>query len=346
MQWRTLRIYNIGVIKELSYELWTHSADIADWVIAGASSENTMLIKSCNFRSNGLLSTTSKSTISILISSINTSLYFTNCLFYKNSNKPSLISIRVLDYGSSFVRQSNNIADYTFPDNWCIFPSIIGIRNCNFLENNGPLIDIKGTKTLTCVVRFSSIGPFKIHKNNANSEDLIRIYRTVVNMIGEALFSHNTHARNILLLHYCNVTVHKNISFALSNHCDQVLTLESEFAYIKVLENTNIEFVDNSYNNWLIKVIVQDYIPYPPCFFQYFTYDAKEASNTLLKDYNVKFHHNSKHYMANFFRIEDDDSPVNLRFNYYTFHCRWLPEAIFYGYHPGDINKQIIQTDD
>ena len=41
-----------------------------------------------------------------------------------------------------------------------------------------------------------------------------------------------------------------------------------------------------------------------------------------------------------------DGSSVELSIDYYTFHCKWLPKSIFHGYHPADINKQIIRTDD
>ena len=312
-------------------------------LLQGVSSRNTVLIKDCEFYNNGHLATTSKSTIVVFIASVNVSLYFINCLFTKNNNKPPLMSIKVLDYHSSYVRQSNKFDDHDLPLGWCTFPSYICIKQCNFMDNTGPLMNIKGTKISKCTVRISIIGPFKILRNNAKEEDLIEIHRAVVNITGEAIFSHNFYAKNILSFDSSTVTFHKNISFILNIHCDQILTLQSEFVYIKLLENANIEFVDNNYNNYLIKVIVNGYIPYPPCFFQYITFAQKEA---LLKNFSIKFHGNNKDYMANFFRIEDDDSPVILLFNYYVFHCKWLPEANLNGYHPADINKQIIHTDD
>ena len=249
-------------------------------LLQGLSLRNTLLINNCKFQSNGELSTVSRSTIRILISNINMSLYFTNCLFYKNWN---VISISILNYDNSFVKQQNSSDDYIFPVNWCIFPSYICIRDSDFLDNGGPLIHIESKKISTCFVQFSIIGPFIIHRNNANSEDLIGIYQAVVNIIGEAEFSQSIHARNIIFFHSCTVTFHDKILFTLSLHCDQILTVQSEFAYINVLENANIEFVDNSYNNYVIKAIVKDYIPYPPCFFQYITFVPKEASYTLLK---------------------------------------------------------------
>ena len=324
--------------------IYTHVQDIlVIGLLQGVSSRNTVLIKDCKFYSNGLLATTSKSTIRVLIASVNVSFYFMNCLFTKNSNKLPLMSIKVLDYGSSFVHQSNNFDDYDLPLGWCTFPSYICIKHCNFMDNAGPLMDIKGTKISKCVVRISIIGPFEILRNNAKDEDLIEIHRAVVNITGEAIFSHNLHAKNLLSFDSSTVIFRKNISFTLNNHCDQILTMQSKFVYIKLLENANIEFVNNGYNNYVIKVKVKDYIPYSPCFFQYITFAKKEA---LLKNFSIKFHGNSKpHYMANFFRIEDDDSPVILLLNYYLFHCKWLPETNLNDFHPADINKQIIHTD-
>ena len=32
-------------------------------------------------------------------------------------------------------------------------------------------------------------------------------------------------------------------------------------------------------------------------------------------------------------------------FHQLTTHCQWIPSSVFYGYNPGVINQQIIQTD-
>lgn len=144
----------------------------------------------------------------------------------------------------------------------------------------------------TCIVQISIIGPFTIYGNDANSKDLIRIYSAVVNMIGEAEFSQNLQARNITLFHSCTVTFHDKISFTLSDYCDHILTVQSELAYINVLGNTNIEFINHSYSKYLIKAIVKDNIPYPPCFFQYITFVPNKASYNLLKKYSIKIHDN------------------------------------------------------
>ena len=81
--------------------------------------------------------------------------------------------------------------------------------------------------------------------------------------------------------------------------------------------------------------------------FQYDTAVSKNVSLALMKNYSISFY--GGHKLPSHFTVSDEvDSSITFPVNYYTFHCKWLQNTIFYGsdYHPGDINKQIIYTDD
>ena len=184
--------------------------------------------------------------------------------------------------------------------------------------------------------------------NDGSGKDIISIYNVIVNIIGNGIFIHNLNARNILLFYFCTVTFHKDIFF-LSNgfnhagymHVYNIITLQSDSAYIIVKKNTNITFLANAYQVMEVKIIVQKYTPYPFCVFQYDTLTSKTVTHALLKQYNIKFRYGHK-LMPSY--ANEDDSSMQFSISYYIFHCQWLPESIFDGYHPADINKQIIHT--
>ena len=198
-------------------------------------------IKDCEFSYND----DSRILINTYISYDNVTLIFTNCLFYMNQldNMLPLVSIQVY-------------SDYTYINSvdWCLFPSYIGITNSSFIENMYPILDIRGNRNPKCVTRFSIIGPFITKENDGMTGDLISIHDAIVNVIGEATFTYNSNAMNLLVFHYCNVTFSKNISFIRNGiadpySVDNIITLESDLAYIKVMENSNIRFIDNTCSN-------------------------------------------------------------------------------------------------
>ena len=299
----------------------------------------TLWIKNCEFK----YTDDSRLLVDTFISYDNVTLIFTNCLFYKNQldNMIPMISIQVYN-------------EYTYVVNsvdWCLFPSYISIKNSSFIENMYPILKIQGNRNSKCVTRFSIIGPFITKENDGMTGDIISIHDATVNITGDATFMYNSNAINILLFYSCNVTFDKNISFIRNGiagpySIDSIITLESDSAHIRVMENSNIRFIDNNYAKQLIQIKVKDYTPYPLCMFQYDTIISKNVSHALVKNYNISFYGGYK--LPSNFTINDDDSSVTFSINYYTIHCNWLFGTTFYGsdYHPGDINKHIIHTDD
>ena len=312
----------------------------------GMSSRITFWIKDCKFENNQFTYKIRRPIVSVMISYFNVTLLFANCSFYDNLNKSPLTRIKVIKdsydgYGFS-IRTLNN--------DRCFFSNYIQIERCNFIRNNGPLVDIQGIKRLKCITRLSIIGPFEIRANKGIVMYIFFNFRhLIVNITGEAMFSRNSLARNIILFYYCTVTFHRNISFIENRLIEKIITLHSNLAYVKVMENTNFKFVNNYFEvEQHIEIKVENCIPYPFCVFQYYGVNSTPANAShALKNYIVTF--NGYQFMSthnNNDDDDDDDQSLSLSINYYTFHCQWLPETIFYGYHPADINKQIIQTDD
>ena len=191
------------------------------------------------------------------------------------------------------------------------------------------------------------IGPLVIKGNEGWTDDLISVYDATVKIIGKATFLDNTLARSIILFYSCTVIFYKNVSFINNGisdlyTMDSVIMLHSRSPYIKVTENTNIRFMNN-YGKQHIQVQVENYIPYPFCVFQYDSIASKNVSYALLRNYSIIIDAGYKLPSSD---DNGDDLSVRLSVNYYTFHCQWLPNSTFYGHHPADVNKQIIQTDD
>ena len=245
------------------------------------------------------------------------------------------------------LHDKRSYSDYDYSVDWCIFPSQVQIKRCSFIKNWGPLIRVRGNKRQNCIIHVLIIGLFKIMGNYEFYSEIIAIHEVIVSIIGEATFLYNHYTTNIILFDSCTVIFRKNISFNKNENLHDVgyiITLQSDLPYIKIMENANIKFINNSYHDQAVQVKVENYTPHPFCAFQYCTDTSKNASHALLKNYSIIIYERNKHHTTNNFVVDNNVPLLNLLINYYTFHCKWLPEAIFFDYHPADINKQIIHT--
>ena len=318
----------------------------------GISSRIKFWMQNCKFQNNQferVMYKIEKSIISVKISYFNVTIFFVNCLFHESSDKLPLMRIIVMK--DSLVTNNQDSYDsygYSFRilnNDRCYFSNYIQIERCNFTCNKGPLVDIQGIRRLKYTTRLSIIGPFEIRANKGMAiHILFSFHHLIVKITGEATFSCNSLARNIILFYYCAVTFYSKISFIENRLVEKIIALQSNLAYIKVMENTSIKFLNDDFDaDQDIEVKVDNYIPYPFCLFQYCGVTSISANvSHAVKNYNVTF---IRYQFMSAFN-NDDDQSVSLSINYYTFHCQWLSEAIFYGHHPADINKQIIQTDD
>ena len=325
---------------KFNYKNYINTQYLLKIVLFPTKSSRIMLsIEDCTFQYNNYATAHSnleRPMLKIVISCINVTLIFVQCNFNQNNNNSPLISVSVHD-------------DLVSLDDRCSFPpSCIQIKQSNFIKNISPLVKIQGNSKSKCITRFSIIGPLKVMDNDGAGKDIISIYNVIADVIGEATFISNSNARNIMLFYSCIVTFHKDIAFlkngfSYAGNVYNIITLQSDFAYIIVKENTNITFLANIYQVMKIKVVVQKYTPYPFCVFQYDTLTSKTVTHALLKQYDIRFFYDHKVIRSH---VNEDNSSIQLSINYYTFHCQWLPKSIFDGYHPADIYKQIIQTDD
>ena len=302
----------------------------------GISSRIKFWMQNCKFQNNQferVMYKTEKSIISVTI-------FFVNCLFHESSNKLPLMRIIVMkDSMVTNNQDSYDSYDYSFRilnNDRYFFSNYIQIERCNFTRNKGPLVDIQGLRRLKCTTRLSIIGPFEIRANKGMAiHILFSLHHLIVNITGEATFSRNSLARNIILFYYYAVTFYSKISFIENRLVEKIIALQSNLAYIKVMENTSIKFLNDDFDvDQDIEVKVDNYIPYPFCLFQYCGVTSISANvSHALKNYNVAF---IRYQFMSAFN-NNDDQLVSLSINYYTFQCQWLSEAIFYGHHPADI---------
>ena len=305
-----------------------------------------MWIKNCTFQFNSQ-DESDEPIIKVLITCNNMTMIFISCLFNENKNISPLLLIEETEFNSAYM---NNKFEVVSDNYGCRFPSYIHFRNCCFVNNTGKLMNIHGIKLSECPIQLLLIGPFKVINTESphfqyEYDDIISIHHVNVSIIDEASFENNSLVRNVLFFDNCLVTFHGSISFIRNEDCYQIITLHSEFAYIKVMENTRILFHHNVVD-YIIRIKKEDYITYPLCVFQYIystTISKNVSLHALFSDYSISFRDNGGLLLL---PTNEVDFSNKLLINYYTFHCKWLPEATFYGYHPGDINKQIIHTDD
>ena len=151
----------------------------------------------------------------------------------------------------------------------------------------------------------------------------------VVYIHGPVTISHNyIENYSILLLVTSEVLFHGNITFK-QNLCKQIILLV-EYAYIKIMEYTNIVFIYNKCSDKLIEIRKESDFRNNFCLFQYMTFSNKSTVST--NNYAINVIHTSK----------------KCSFMYYHFNpnCQFLPTAAFQSCNSETVNHQIIHIDD
>ena len=183
----------------------------------------------------------------------------------------------------------------------------------------------------SCMVLIT--GPVTITKITAKS--IIFLNKCTALFQGPITISDNEVTDSVMFYKSSDVIFDKKIMF-ISNICENIITIESEYPYIKVMQHANITFVSNHYHQDLIKFISNTKYnnPYPFCVFQYIVekrevLTAKPEDNAIIFDENHCF-----------------NRPFQCKLTvYFTSHCKWLQTSVFYGHNPGSINQQIIRMD-
>ena len=224
----------------------------------------------------------------------------------------------------------------------CIHPSNVKIENCDFVGNVGsPLYISHLVHHCQANVFLNKIIYFANNKVDFKGYCLMHFYDMTVNMNGTiTVLKNNVMRGDILLFAYCDITFTKTITF-LSNICDNAIFMISEdLLYIKVMNNANITFANTKYrknlifgSRFLLSFKVNDVYPY--CVFQYM---ATKIGNHIPSEWIGL-------YTINFNGNDNQNIMLTYHMNDFLTHCNWLPTAVFKGYNPGYINRQIVQVD-
>ena len=256
----------------------------------------------------------------------NVTTMFENCAFYYNVAANILLLL---------------FNDY-YHDDWCAYPSNVTIENCDFIGNNGILID---SDSDYCMVNIFLNDIVNFTKNEADV--LIEFTHMVVKMNGTVTLLENEVREEILAFLSCEIVFTKTIIF-ISNICEIVVYMISfNMQYIKLIECANITLINNTYHELFITGLVTDsYIlgVFPYCIFQYMIFASNKPNiSELLILYTISLSGNKQIKEAS---IYNSKSAIQMSRVYdFLTHCKWLPKALFNGYDSGYINQHIIQVD-
>ena len=144
-------------------------------------------------------------------------------------------------------------------------PSNVHFRENQFILNHGKILSVDGVNKLAVYIT----GPFSIMHNVENvyrhkdlifyhNRDLIFIYNMIVYIYGPLIISHNSAKHgSIWQFVFCEIIIYGMIFFKY-NVCSQVMFLNMQQPYIKVMECANITFVNNVCNKKLIEVAIDN----------------------------------------------------------------------------------------
>ena len=280
-------------------------------------------LDNCKFE---FITATNGVVVRVELSKHNYFLSFNSCIFKHNVADDSVISIRI--------QKAIDVAcrlDFTDPD--LVTPSNISFTENELILNDGKLLSVINLSKISCTLYMT--GPMKIAHNVADAHrqlDLIFIQNMIVSIGGPSILSYNTAKCCNILKFVSSLVIFTGTILFKFNTCSQVIFLNIQQPYIKVLEYSNITFINNRCIKKLLEVEVSDsWNNY--CPFQYITSSYKSVITP-----------NS--YAINIIRT----SPTKQKecsFLYYHLNpkCEWLPNVTFQYYDSEKANHQIIQID-
>ena len=289
-------------------------------------SRNTILIHNCTFDS---ITAITEPVVHVALFQHNNFISFNNCTFKRNYAEDSVVAILMKDVQAVFCRYHQNLGTQ----------SSAYFRENHFKLNYGKLLYLKGLYNIQNLTLYI-IGPSKIVHNAAQAnhhKNLILIEKLTVYMYGPLIISHNSAEYYSILQLVSSKLLFYGVIIFKSNVCYQVISIDMEQPYIKVLEYANITFSNNKCNNKLIEVAIEDNeLWYNYCLFQYIT-SSKTTAVTRLTQNN---------YAINIISASITQQE-ECSFLYYHLNpkCEWLPNAIFQHNDSEIINHQIIQID-
>jgi len=305
----------------------SHKKPMVDVALLSSTYSNQVFFVNCIFEKNVNVydSQLWRAVIYISMPDTNVNISFVDCNFYLNR-----IFVSYQYYFSSAPLLSFEVTS----SNASFLFSIVTIHNAKFNQNYGQLIYaindgnhntsliVSGMVTIshnTCTLKYKSV--FNVQN-----------FQVAFNGVTD-ITNNSVYLASILSFDSARVYFHGVINFSL-NKCSEIITLKSQYTYIIVLEYTNISFTRNSFVQPIFVDIDNDYYKLNPlCLFQYTT--LRNTSEIPTNHYNVILNKNSGPQRKTGMHVQSS-------IQYYTSHCRWLPNTVFYGYHPKIVNQQII----
>ena len=287
--------------------------------------KNIFSINNCTFHSILALNAP---VVKAVLSDKNIIMSFNNCTFAHNHAEHAVISIKLGGHLDLVCRSI--LANQT-----ATFSSSLFFREGHFISNRGQIWFLKSiTKNV-----ISMIGPIVIKKNWSVAvkkyKSLIAFHNMAVHIHGPVTISRNNVGKySILFSTMSLVLFYDNIIIKL-NFCKEIIFLQFQYAYVKIMENANITFINNKCSNKLIEVTKDSNFRNNLCLFQYMT----------IRDNKSTVSPNS--YVVNVINTLKTQSK-KCSFMYYHFNpnCQFLPTAAFQSYDSEIINHQIIHIDD
>ena len=290
-----------------------------------AANKVILSLNSCVFHSIVALN---EPAVQVVLSDYNKFISFRNCTFKHNFAEHSVVLIRIGGGIDSVCRSI--LVNHTVTSS-----SSLSFREDQFTSNKGRILFLRSVHDKK---KISMIGPIIIKHNWSvvfkRYNDLIVFENMVVHILGLLTISNNKVGNySILQSMTSEVIFYDNIIFKL-NVCKQIIFLKFQYAYIKIMEYTNITFINNKCSNKLIEVMKDNDFINDFCLFQYITSSNKSTVSPNNYTINVIGMPKTKNKTCSF------------KYYFFTPSCQWLPTAAFQSYDSETINHQIIHIDD
>ena len=290
-----------------------------------ANTSSSILINNCTFTNiiPGLGMLLQSEVIHGEISTTFVTIKFYNCTFDNNSARTIL--------------QMEFVSNHDL----CMFPSNFTIENCDFRNNSHATLLKFVNDDNDCKTNIFFNENTNITKNDAY-DIAIFVYMSVY--MNGVIILENSVANIIMMFDVCDVTFAKACKF-VSNTCYCAIYLRSyEIPYMRVMEYTNITFINNIIHYQIILYRTfqnNDYSAFPHCIFQYMASRNYKHYNVteIIELYAISFNGNKFQK-----QISTYDAKMNKVYDLMT-HCQWLPTAVFNGSNPEYINQKIVQVD-
>ena len=285
---------------------------------------NELWLRNCTFTHNEYSPIFDYTMITITTFNINTTIGFVNCSFTWNNYMDSLITVHMSEANYTEIGcYSNNLCAYSVTN--------VSFVTCYFSKNIAQLLYFHGgnkPKYMANVHMKHIHISDTITTGSTMKHDTIYFIRVAVYINGMIDISENTATRSIIAMESHEITFTKTAIFSF-NKCNQVISLVSTPAYIKLVESVNITFANNTYRYVIIGMETEYYNkPYPFCLFQRIT--SQLTVPTISHSVSI---------------IDDLFYDQNFYFLFQFFsHCKWLPTSVHYGFNPGTVNQHIIQV--